>query len=525
MDGKRAEAFRILVVEDDLASREWLRRGLAKKGYEVTAANDGEEALDKARQSRFHLAIMDLVMPGMSGLETMEALKQVNPGIEVILVTGNASKDSALEAMKKGAFAYLIKPFEMMELEALLPGAYEKMSLRALVSLLEATRGVFADVELEELLLDLMSLARRILGAGEVSLLLKDSEGKLRVSVSSSPRAQSLRNSIVPLETSVAGRVAQWKTGVIINGPLSEDPRFKDLPAHQGVTYSLVYPIILKDELLGVLCANRGVEREKFQPQDLRHASIFCSQVAQAIENAKLYDKLTVARNEALKANALKDEFLYFTTHDLKNPLGIIQGFTEQLIKADDDPKLRKELGQRILHNVDNMLALIRQILKKGQLESGQFQLEKKPTPVGELLSETIRDFEVLAVKREITISKESGLKEGFLAEVDPEAFREILSNLIGNAIKYCEPGNKIKVSLESRDGVLTLKVADNGPGISEEDRRRLFQRFQRGAGGAKAEGTGIGLAIVKTLAEIHGGHVVLSSSPEQGSLFTVTLA
>ncbi|MBI5210281.1 MAG: response regulator [Elusimicrobia bacterium] len=521
-----AGTLNILVADDDLAIRERLRRSLVSKGHEVSTAEDGEAALALAKASKFHLAIIDLIMPKKGGIETLEALKDLDPGIEVVIVTGFASQTSAIEAIQRGAYAYLIKPFDLLELEALLPSVYEKVGLKALVGLLEATRSVFADVHLDDLLLDLMVLACKILSADEATLILRTDDGKLRLAASSSPTIQNLKGSEVNLETSVAGRVARWKTGVSIEGPLHSDPRFADLPSHSSVRHALVYPIILKDDLEGILCANRKENRDRFQPQDLRHAAVFCSHVAQAIENAKLYEKLQEARNEALKANQLKDEFLYITTHDLKVPLSIIQGYTERVLKAEDNAPLRRELGQRILHNIDGMLSLIRQILRKGQLESGQFKLERKPTAITALVDDCLRDFEVLAERKSLTIAKDDRLPPDHRGNIDPEAFTEILENLLGNAVKYCGAGDSITVSLDHRNGHLILQVADTGPGITEADQQNIFQRFQRGSG-AKAEGSGYGLAIVKTLSEIHGGGVSVASAPDQGkgSVFTVRLA
>ncbi|MBI4676322.1 MAG: response regulator [Elusimicrobia bacterium] len=541
---KIAGTLKILVADDDLAIRERLRRALVSKGHEVVPAEDGEAALAKAQEGRFQLAILDLVMPKKGGIETLEALKNLDPGIEVVIVTGYASQASATEAIQRGAYAYLIKPFDMLELEALLPSVFEKVGLKALVGLLEATRSVFADVKLDDLLLDLMALACKILAADEATLIMRTEDSKLRIAASSSPSIQTLKGSEVNIEDSVAGRVARWKTGVAIEGPLHSDPRFADLPSHRSVRHSLVYPIMLKDDLEGILCANRRENKERFQPQDLRHAAIFCSHVAQAIENAKLYEKLQAARNEALKANALKDEFLYITTHDLKVPLSIIQGYTERLLKLDGlthggrvpegasgsplaggaDAKARSELASRILHNVDSMISLIRQILRKGQLESGEFKLDRRPVAVSELAGDCLRDLELLARAKSIRLVKEDRLPPAHQGNIDAEALTEIIENLVANAVKFCQAGDTVTVTIDRADGRLVLKVSDTGPGIPEDDQKHLFQRFHRGKG-AQAEGSGYGLAIVKTLAEIHGGGVKLESSSGKGSVFTVVLA
>ncbi|MBI5623766.1 MAG: response regulator [Elusimicrobia bacterium] len=521
---KLAGALRVLVADDDLAVRERLRRALVSKGHDVVAVEDGEEAVALAKDGRFHLAILDLIMPKKGGIEALESIKDIDPSIEVIIVTGYASQASATEAIQRGAYAYLIKPFDMLELEALLPSVFEKVGLKALVGLLEATRSVFANVKLDDLLHDLMNLACKILAADEATLMLRTEDGRLRIAASSSSGIHGLKGSEVNLEESVAGRVARWKTGVAIEGPLQQDPRFADLPSHRSVRHSLVYPILLKEELEGILCANRKENKERFQPHDLRHAAIFCSHVAQAIENAKLYEKLQEARNEAVKANAAKDEFLYITTHDLKVPLSIIQGYTERLLKTNGDAAVRDELAGRILHNVDGMIALIRQILRKGQLESGEFKLERKPAAVSELAADCMRDLELLASRRSIRLVKDDRLPQGHLSNIDPSAFTEILENLVANSVKFCRPEDTITVSLECGNDHLVLKVSDTGPGILEDDQKHIFQRFHRGKG-AQAEGSGYGLAIVKTLSEIHGGSVTLESEPDKGSVFTVILS
>ena len=514
---------RILVVDDDTEMRELVATLLGAKGHKVTTAVSGEDAVAKMRKDEFQLAIVDFAMPGQNGIETMDALKKIDPSLEVIIVTARGSQELASEAVTRGAYTFLVKPFDLVELDALIPSVREKISLRTLVGIYEMTRSVFAAVDLKSLLPNLVALANKILEADDTSLMLLDDDGSLRIQAASGIEEKVWRNTKIKIGEGVAGRVAQWKTGVTIQGPLQSDPRFSDLPSRKAGGSSLVYPILLDNDLVGILSANKKEGKEPFTLQDLRHAVVFCSQVSQAIQNAKLYEKLESARRAALEANSLKDELLYMTSHDLKSPLITIQTYAGLLLDKTIDDSARTNAVQRIKRGAGLVLTLVQQILRKGQVESAVFKLDRQWARVGEIVDEYLKDLELIAAMKKMRLIKDNRLPEGFTMNVDPTALGEIVTNLVGNAIKHTGDGGQVTVRLEISGEGVVLDVSDRGPGIGPEEQAVLFNKFQRGAS-VKVEGSGYGLAIVKRLAELHGGRVELAASSEEGSTFRVVL-
>ncbi len=280
----------LLVIDDEQGIRDLLRYELEARGYAVTTARCSEEALEIVGRQDIRLVISDVRMPGRGGLDTLDAIKRLKPDVEVILATGYGTVDTAVSAMKRGAYDFVQKPFNLDELLALVEKALEKGELRALVALHESSRAIFSSVRLEEMLAIVARLASQLLKADDASIMTMSPEGKLVVVAAVGMEKDDARKRArVALGERVAGKVALYKEPVIISGPLQDDPRFSDVESLREVRSSIVFPLSLKGEVLGVLNANRTANAEPFNSSDLRHATIFGSQIAQALHNAKLY--------------------------------------------------------------------------------------------------------------------------------------------------------------------------------------------------------------------------------------------
>ena len=522
---ERIEPCRIMFVDDDENWRELVTTGLQMRGYEVVACETPAKALEEAAKRKFDVAVVDFHMPGMNGIQLMEKLKTVDLDLEVVLATGDTSGKPAQDAIAHGAYAVLIKPFDILELEALLPGLSEKIGLKALVALYEITRSVYANIKLEDLLPDLMVLARKVLAADDVSVMLLDDKKELTVAASTGLDPREWGNVKVPLGSGVAGRVAQWRTGVTINGPLQSDPRFSDLPTRGGVRFSLVYPILLKSDLLGILSANRKPGRRHFLPQDLRHAAIFCSMIGQAIENAKLYDRL-YALDQA------KDEFISMVSHDLRGPLDAITMITDTLARGDygEVREEQKKLVSLIKDSARHLAAFVSNILDAAKIRAGSFKYLMQEVKVDDFLPRVTELYAVGAstrgVKLEQTIAP--SLKALY---ADGAKLEQVISNLIGNAMKFTARGGTVRIQVEPEGDFAKFSVQDSGIGIPKDQQHRLFQKFQQvdveRQRAMHVAGTGLGLSICKTIVDGHSGKIWVESEPGKGSsfLFTIPLA
>ena len=171
----------ILVVDDEAGMRDLLTMEFESRGYRVTTACDGAEAVEKFQKEEFQLVVSDVKMPRMDGIAALEAIKNVNPDVEVIITTGFGSIDTAVAAMKKGAYDFVQKPFNLDEIMLLVEKALEKSDLKALLALYESSKAIFSAVKLDQLFDLVTDLVQRVLRADECSVMLLDTEKKLYI--------------------------------------------------------------------------------------------------------------------------------------------------------------------------------------------------------------------------------------------------------------------------------------------------------------------------------------------------------
>ncbi|EPX64024.1 sensor histidine kinase [Cystobacter fuscus DSM 2262] len=240
--------------------------------------------------------------------------------------------------------------------------------------------------------------------------------------------------------------------------------------------------------------------------------------IAAAVDTAHLYEK-------AQEAVRWRDELLAVVSHDIKTPLLVVKLNAELLLKAahEGEPHPRQErLMESILHSADHMRDLIAGLLDRSRLQGGPVPLTLQPLPVKAIIEQALQVLEPLAQSRTLKL-KVAVSPEARPVKADRERVLQIISNLVGNALKFTPPGGTITVRAKPVDGMVRFSVKDNGPGISPTDVPHLFERFWRSAS-ASERGTGLGLNIVKTLVEAHGGTVWVESQLGAGSTFFFTL-
>ncbi len=239
---------------------------------------------------------------------------------------------------------------------------------------------------------------------------------------------------------------------------------------------------------------------------------------------------LIAARDEAERANRAKSQFLSQMSHELRTPLNAILGFG-QLLQSDP----RQALGthqqpwvREILRGAEHLLELINEILDLGRIESGELLLEPALVDLQDLAAECLGLVQTLAAQRGVLLEPLPAALAGRTAGADRRRLKQVLLNLLGNAIKYNRPGGR--VALEVADdpdtaGHVRLAVRDDGPGLSADEQSRLFQPFERlAAARSGVEGTGIGLALSRRLVEAMGGRIGVDSQPGQGCRFWLGL-
>ena len=230
-----------------------------------------------------------------------------------------------------------------------------------------------------------------------------------------------------------------------------------------------------------------------------------------------------LAEAEARTANDAKNQFLSRMSHELRTPLNAVLGFGQLLARHLAHTEHAEAVGH-ILKGGRHLLNLINDVLDIARIESGDMSLSREPVPVPELIGETLELMAPLAADAEVTLHRIAGPPAEYV-QADRQRLRQILLNLIANAIKYNHPGGNVWVGWETVDDHASLTVRDDGQGISRELQGRLFTAFDRlGAEGTAVEGTGIGLALTRALVELMAGSITAESDPGKGSCFTVLL-
>jgi two-component system sensor histidine kinase KdpD len=237
-----------------------------------------------------------------------------------------------------------------------------------------------------------------------------------------------------------------------------------------------------------------------------------------AIERARAFDEASRSES-ARQSEALKTALLDSLAHDIKTPLTSIKAAVTSLLEAAQPSQ--RELLTIIDEEADRLNRLAAEVVAMARIEAGKLHLEKRPVAAAEIVSNALSALPADA--RPVTVNVAPELP---LVDADPEFAAQVVKQLVENALKYSPGGSPVVVSAERRDARIVIGVADRGPGIEENERARIFDKFFRGRlHRFDTKGTGMGLAIAKGIADAHGGRIWVESEPGQGSVFYFALA
>jgi light-regulated signal transduction histidine kinase (bacteriophytochrome) len=229
----------------------------------------------------------------------------------------------------------------------------------------------------------------------------------------------------------------------------------------------------------------------------------------------------------AQRAVQLRDDLVAVVSHDLRSPLGVVQLQSTLLLRAAAGlQKIEASqniyaAAERMQRAAERMATLIRDLLDVAKIEAGRFQLQIRAESVAEIVSENLLIMEPLATAKQISLQEE--VVASGMIRADRERVFQILSNLLGNAVKFTPSGGIVKMRVERSGDDVLFTVADTGPGIREGDAPHVFERYWHRRRGAQ-DGTGLGLFIAKGLVEAHGGRIWVDSSAGNGARFMFTL-
>jgi signal transduction histidine kinase/CheY-like chemotaxis protein len=280
-------------------------------------------------------------------------------------------------------------------------------------------------------------------------------------------------------------------------------------------------------EVIGVVSTVRSADQVPFGPADLETADIIVPAIAAGVHVSQLFADLRTANEKLARASQVKSEFLANMSHELRTPLNSILGFSELLIDAQDglfDAKTRAEFLRNINTSGQHLLGLINDILDLAKVEAGRMEVRPEPLDFGAAIEEVLDSMAALALAKNIRVQKQTG--SGLDLVADPRLVRQILINLVSNAIKFTPTGGTVTLAAEARESTLELAVTDTGVGIGIEDQERIFGEFEQVSGdsGRGEQGTGLGLALTRRMLALQGGRIWVESEPGMGATFRVEL-
>ncbi len=486
------DAIGVLVVDDEQDIRDGSERILGRAGYDVQKASRGEEALDVLSRTPPAIVLLDLKMPGMDGLEVLLKIRERDPSIHVIVITGYATVETAIEAMKRGAYDFIPKPFEPDQLRIVVNRAAEKIRLqREAERLTEERRRTLADLDTEK------SRIRTILDSLPDGVLVTNAKGRT-VLMNRSAR-QMLRLEDVTLGKPIDAYVMDdHLCGLITEISQGKHVDFDDIPDQELALSDDVFLLAKAQPVIG--------ERNECLGAVVNFADI---------SEIKLLDRL-------------KSEFVAKVSHELRSPLSTIHEQLALVIRdmVGDQGAGDHHILTRAKEKTQGLISLIGDLLDLSRIEEGLICRDPRPVQVEDILKSIVDFLQTRADAKNQTLSL--SLPDAPLPEItaDPIAIESIFGNLISNAINYTPKNGAIRAVIDQTGVNIRIRVTDNGFGIGEQHLEKIFERFYR----VKDEntryitGTGLGLPIVKGLVDSMGGMIDVESEPGKGTTFTVLL-
>ncbi|MDY6825481.1 MAG: response regulator [Thermodesulfobacteriota bacterium] len=488
-----SETMRILVVDDERDIREGCVRVLKRLNSEVQTAENGNEALAMIKDTSFPIVLLDLKMPGLDGMDVLREIRAMDETILVIIITGFATVETAIEAMKQGAYDFIPKPFDPAQLRMVVERAQDKISLMRQAENLALERSrTLADLSTEK------SRISAIVESLPNGVVVTDTTGQV---VLINPSFKHLLG--LPMDTEPGGNISDYIADEelchmvtdISRGEYSEG---MEMPPHE-----------LAVDGKYLIARGRPVPGESGQ----------C-----------LGAVVTLGDFTAMKIfDQLKSEFVAKVSHELRSPLSTIHEQLEMVlndIAENENVREDQHLLSRAKEKTGGLIALIGDLLDLSRIEAGGTGYNVQALKPDVLLGDIVAFMKDRATAKNQTLALETGDAPLPELQADPMALESIFGNLIANAINYTGEKGTITVRAVAEDNRLKVTVADTGFGIDPRHQEKIFEKFYRvkDDNTRYITGTGLGLPIVKGLVEQMNGEIHLESTPGKGSTFRVIL-
>jgi signal transduction histidine kinase len=405
-------------------------------------------------------------------------------------------------------------------------------SVDKLTALGEVSQAVSSTLDVETVLDTIVSRASQLAGADACGIYEYDADAQMfHVRATHNFDAAfvaTLRAMPLHKGEGVAGQATEMRQPIQIAdiaAPGAYESQVRDLLIGAGYRAALSVPLLREEQIIGSLSLVRKASGE-FSPEVIEVLKTFATQSALAIQNARLFSEIADKSRQLEAASRHKSEFLANMSHELRTPLNAIIGFSEVLAERmfGEVNAKQAEYLQDILESGRHLLSLINDILDLSKIEAGRMELEPADFHLPSAIDNALILVRERATRHGITLGRH--IDEGLgTIRGDERKVKQVLLNLLSNALKFTPEGGRIEVRAALHEGRAEVSVADTGVGIAPEDQEAVFEEFRQvGTADKKVEGTGLGLALSQKFVELHGGRIWVESEVGRGSTFTFTL-
>jgi signal transduction histidine kinase len=394
------------------------------------------------------------------------------------------------------------------------------------VDLLEAAnrcaRALGSSLELEPAFAAFIRELRGLVPFDRTAIVLAE-DGAARVIATAGVGADVFApGSFRPIEGSVLDVVLQGQTVYREDMRDARYPEEREI-ASLGLRSRLCAPLLLGARAIGMLSVVRR-EPAAFTPEEVELTTLLGRLVATGVQNIRAYEAERATADELRRLSTLRADFVSLVSHELRSPMAAVIGAAQtlQLRWRELAPEQRMSFLTLIADETNRLAALIGDVLDTSRIDAGTFSFAFADVDMEQLVDETVAAAGLAQDEVRVRASVARPLPR---VRGDRVRLRQVLVNLIDNAVKYSPTGDEVEVSAAARNGTLRIDVRDRGPGIAREHQKLIFEKFGRAkvAGTAKP-GTGLGLFIARSIAEAHGGSIEVESAPERGATFTLEL-
>jgi PAS domain S-box-containing protein len=471
--------LKILVIDDEPRIRDACRMILQEEGFEVALAADGNEGVSMIQERHFDIILVDLMMPGLSGLEVLSLVKEQHPDTVVIVITGYATLEHSISAMKRGAFDFVPKPFTPDQLRAVVNKAIKyNLALQDIAETNSRLRVMVNRLADGVLTCD---IEKRIVLANPAFLHMIGYHGE-----------------------PVLGRsIDEINVGEQLRAMIDK---------------ALTMPPESASEVTEEISRQHGESRKIYNAKCVP----FPGRGGSNIGTITVLNDITALK----EIEQLKSDFVSMVSHEVRSPMNSLLMQIKVILDglAGEVTDKQREILGRASEKILSLTNMVSELLDLSRIEAGLVSSEKVAVNMKKLLEDQVAFHAPGAAERGISL--ELDVHELPAVPANQRSMEEVLTNLITNAIKYSPENTGVRISASLENEYLKICVEDSGYGIPEEDQERIFDRFYRVKDKNTREmiGTGLGLAIVKSIVEAHHGSIRVQSTVGHGSTFTLLL-